>query len=105
MQLDLAALAASLDDVVRAVPGVSVLYSSAPAIVTAVRQIGAGAENARLVSVRQGGDAFEIVANIGVISKVQGPQTAAAVSAALLAAVPDGLPVSVHVRISRILSS
>lgn len=103
MELDLAALAAQLDEVVRAVPGVSVLYSSAPAIVTTVRQIGSGAENVGLVSVRRGANDYEIVANIGVASNVQGPQTAAAVSAALLAAAPAGVPVSVHVRVSRIL--
>lgn len=103
MGLDLAALAARLDDIVRAVPGVSALYSSAPAIVTTVRQIGTGAANARLVSVRANGEGYDITANIGVTSSIQGPQTAAAVSAALLAALPQGVLANVHVRISRIV--
>ena len=103
MEFDLATLAASLDDVARGVPGVSALYSSSPAIVTSVRQIGSGAEKVQLVSVRKGAEAYEIVANIGVASTVQGPQTAAAVSAALLAALPADMAARVHVRVSRIL--
>lgn len=103
MELDLSALAERLDGVVRAVPGVRVLYSSAPAVVAAVRQIGAVAENTTLVSVRAAEGELDIVANIGVASSVQGPRTAAAVSAALLASVPTGMAANVHVRISRVL--
>ncbi len=104
MDHDLVLLASRLDDVVRAVPGVGALYSSTPAIVTSVRQIATRGEAASLVAVRPQGEAYEIVANIGVLKAVQGPQTAAAVSAALLAALPDGMLASVHVRISRVLA-
>jgi len=53
--------------------------------------------------VKASGAGCEIVASIGVSSSAQGPQTAAAVSAAIHDALPSQLEASVHVRISRIL--
>ena len=96
-------LAARLDDVVRAVPGVSVLYSATPAIVTSVRQLASGGTTTSLVQVREGEHGLRIVASIGVLATVQGPQTAAEVSAAILEALPPGVGATVHVRISRVL--
>lgn len=100
---DVAELTATLDALVRTIPGVSALYSSAPAIVTTVRQIAAGGDSPSLVSVRSTDDGYDIVANIGVASEQQGPQTAAAVSSAILDAVAPALVSGVHVRISRIV--
>ena len=105
--IDPKALAAELDIVVRAVPGVVSLYSTAPAIVSAVRQLAEGPEGAEggtLVTVRSVHGVWQVATSIGVASTVQAPRTAAAVSAALLAAIPDGLEAAVTVRISRILS-
>ena len=99
---DLTLLAAQLDDIARSVPGVSALYSTRPAIVTSLRQVAAGPEATSLVDVRSTDEGVSIVASIGVTSEIQGPRTAAAVSAALLDALPDGLHGAVHVRISRV---
>ena len=104
MSNDLAALAGHLDDVVRAVPGVSALYSATPAIVSSVRQIASGGTAIGLVQVRAADEGLQILASIGVLPDVQGPATAAEVSSAILAAVPSGMDAKVHVRISRILS-
>lgn len=104
MSVDLSALAVQLDDIVRAVPGVNVLYSATPAIVSSVRQIAPGGATTSLVQVRAADDGVQIVASIGVLASVQGPATAADVSAAILAAVPEGLEAKVHVRISRVAS-
>lgn len=103
MSLDLAALAVRLDDVVRAVPGISILYSATPAIVTSVRQIASGGAPTSLVAVREVDGALQIVASIGVGSDAQGPATAADVSAAVLGELPAGTDAKVHVRISRVL--
>ncbi|CAN5192516.1 hypothetical protein BH11ACT5_BH11ACT5_10510 [soil metagenome] len=103
MSTDHAELAARLDEVVRGVPGVSALYSATPAIVTSVRQLASGTAPASLISVRSSDDGCAIVASIGVASSVQGPRTAAAVSSAILAALPADLVASVHVRVSRVV--
>ena len=100
---DLSSIAAQLDAVVRAVPGVTELYASTPAIVSSLLQIMPGAAATALVGVSQVGESIEITANIGVGSSVQGPQTAAAVSAAVLEALAPGTEATVHVRISRIV--
>lgn len=102
--IDPEALASELDIVVRNVPGVVSLYSTAPAIVSAVRQLTEGPEGGTLVTVRSVEGVWQVAASIGVASSVQAPHTAAAVSAALLAAIPAGLEATVTVRISRILS-
>ena len=105
--IDQKALAAELDIVERSVPGVVSLYSTAPAIVSAVRQLAEGTgetEGGTLVTVRSAQGVWRVAASIGVASSVQAPHTAAAVSAALLAAIPDDLEAAVTVRISRILS-
>lgn len=102
MTADFSTLAAELDAIVRAVPGVSELYASSPAIVTTLRQIAPGSGSATLVDVRKTTEGCAITANIGVLTSIQGPQTAAAVSSAILDAVPSGLAATVHVRISRI---
>jgi len=101
---DLTTIASHLDAVVRAVPGVTELYASTPAIVTSLLQIAPGSAGSTLVSVRKSDEGCDIIANIGVRSSIQGPQTAAAVSAAILDALPPGLAATVHVRISRITS-
>lgn len=103
MTLDQRSAVDGLDDVVRAVPGVVALYSSAPAIVSTVRQLTTGASSATLVGATSTDAGYEVVANIGVTSDVQGPRTAEAVSAAILAALAGETVASVHVRISRIL--
>lgn len=103
MSAETAALAARLDDVVRTIPGVAALYSSTPAVIASVRQLAIGAEPSTLIAVSAVEDRCEIVVNIGVESTVQAPATAAAVSAAILDAVPTGLEAAVHVRVSRIL--
>ena len=103
MTEDVAELTGRLDALVRTVPGVSALYSSAPAIVSTVRQIAAGGDATRLVSVRSTDLGYEIVANIGVAAATQGPQIAAAVSSAILDAVAPAVVSGVHVRISRIV--
>jgi hypothetical protein len=100
---DLSGIAAQLDAVVRTVPGVTELYASTPAIVSSLLQIMPGAAATALVGVSQIGDSIEITANIGVGSSQQGPQTAAAVSAAILDALAPGTDATVHVRISRIV--
>ncbi len=92
-----------LDDVVRAVPGVVALYSAAPVVVASARQIVATGKDVALVSVRGTPEGSEIVASIGVGGQEQAPRIAAAVSAAILAALPEGVPASVHVRVSRVL--
>ena len=104
MSNDFAALAISLDEVARTVPGVAAIYSSSPAIVTTVRQIGAGTDPASLVTIHTTDDGCHILANIAVKSSIHGPQTAAAVSAALLDALPADLAATVQVRVSRILA-
>lgn len=100
---DLSSIAAQLDAVVRTVPGVTELYASTPAIVSSLLQIMPGEAATSLVGVSQVGDSVEITASIGVGSSVQGPQTAAAVSAAILDALAPGIEATVHVRISRIV--
>ena len=93
----------NLDEIVRSVPGVLALYSAGPAVVTSARQLVAGAGDVSLVSVRENAGGTEIIASIGVGGDEQAPRIAAAVSAAILAAVPDGSSASVHVRVSRVL--
>ena len=93
----------NLDDIVRSVPGVLALYSAPPAVVTSARQLVAGGGDVALVSVRGTPEGSEIVASIGVGGQEQAPRIAAAVSAAILAALPEGVPASVHVRVSRVL--
>ncbi|MDH6180123.1 hypothetical protein M2152_000305 [Microbacteriaceae bacterium SG_E_30_P1] len=102
---DLSALSTGLDAVAREVPGVVALYSARPAIVTTVRQLAAGSESPSLVDVRESDGSLAIVASIAVDSRERAPEIAAAVSAALLDAVPDGTRATVHVRVSRIVES
>lgn len=108
MTANLTELGLRLDDVIRAVPGVTAVFSTPTGLVRSVRSITARIPLA-LVAVSQttladGGDRLSIAASIGVSSEHQAPTTALAVSNAIRAALPPETAeaASVQVRISRI---
>jgi hypothetical protein len=101
---DLGALALSLDDVVRAVPGVVSLFAADPVLLRSTRQLTAHQAALALVTVTRSGESAEVTVSVGVGGGIQAPDTAAAVAAAVREALPwpDAI---VHVRISRVSSS
>ena len=94
-------LAAVLEPLVRAVDGVSTVYSSLPALAQSAKQITSGADAVPLIAIDRASGAVTVTVNVGVSGAAQAPATAAAVAAAVRAAV--GVDAEVVVRVSRVL--
>ena len=95
--------AIDLDAVVRALPGVTGLYSTAPVVVRSVREIAVRSEP--LVSISGPTDAPIISVSVGVDSSAGAPATAASIARAIHAALPPGVRAEVSVRVSRVIAT
>jgi hypothetical protein len=94
-------LAASIDDAVRAVAGVTAVYSASPVAVQTARAAitGGGAPLSAISSTETG---LSVVVSVGVTPSVQAPVTALSVARAVREMIGGTVDADVSVRISRI---
>ena len=95
-------LTARLEAVVRAVEGVSSLFSHSPQVVQSMRAIAAGGSAVPLVEVSSTPEGLVVRVSVGVRARQQAPRTAAAIADAVRNELGDTPIADLRVRVSRI---